>query len=170
MAEDAVEIARLVNAAYRPRPGTEGWTHESSLISGDRITVPQVRELLQQNVVLLGLHDGKIIACVQIQVKGREALIGMLAVEPGRQGSGVGNAMLVQAEAYAESSLGAEQFVLLVIRARTELVQYYLRRGYEDSGQRLDFPLGSGVGTPRGEALDLVMLRKHRKAPLDLIG
>lgn len=34
---DAEAITGLVNRAYRPAPGAEGWTHESALVSGSRI-------------------------------------------------------------------------------------------------------------------------------------
>lgn len=161
---DTAEIARLVNAAYRPPPGAEGWTHETNIVSGDRTSSRQVEELLHHSVVLVGLRNGKIVACVQIESKDRDAYIGMLAVEPTMQATGVGKAMLAQAEAYAASILGAEWFVLVVVATRTELIQFYLRRGYQESGQRLPYPVGSGVGTPRCEALNLAVLRKRNTA------
>jgi ribosomal protein S18 acetylase RimI-like enzyme len=159
--KDAAEIACLVNAAYRPQSGAEGWTHESSLISGDRTSPEQVADVLIDSVVLVGLHDAKIVACVQIESKGNEAFIGMLAVEPSIQAGGLGKTMLTEAERYAESSLSATQFVLVVVSARAELVQFYLRRGYEETGQRLAYPINSGVGKPRDGELDLTILHKR---------
>jgi ribosomal protein S18 acetylase RimI-like enzyme len=164
--KDAAEIACLVNAAYRPQAGEGGWTHESSLVSGDRTSPEQVADVLIDSVVLVGLHDAKLVACVQIEGKGNEAFIGMLAVEPSIQAGGLGKTMLTEAERYAESSLSATQFVLVVVSARAELVQFYLRRGYEETGQRLAYPINSGVGKPRGGELDLTILRKRSDKPV----
>ena len=158
---DAPQIARLVNAAYRPHPGAEGWTHESDIVAGERTSTQQVEEALGSSVVFVGLRGSAIVACIQVARKGIEAHIGMLAVEPSLQGAGFGDAMLAHAEAYALSSFGAEQFVLVVVSDRTELIEFYRRRGYEDSGQRLPYPIGRGVGTPRNGLLDLAVLRKR---------
>ncbi|QKT04492.1 GNAT family N-acetyltransferase [Ectothiorhodospiraceae bacterium 2226] len=166
-AADAAEIARLVNAAYRPQAGAEGWTHESRIVSGDRTSSRQVEKLLGSSVVLVGLRDDRLVACVQIDRTGADATIGMLAIEPSIQAGGLGSAMLAEAESYAASSLGAERFVLIVVGARTELIQFYIRRGYEDSGQRLPYPIDSGVGTPRNGTLDLVVLQKRANASRD---
>lgn len=167
---DAEEVAWLVNAAYRPQPGAEGWTHESKVVSGDRTSPQQVQELLRHSVVLVGLRDGKIVACVQIEGKDGDAYIGMLAVEPSVQATGVGKTMLAQAEAYAASVLSAERFVLVVVATRTELIQFYLRRGYRQSDQQLPYPVGSGVGTPRCEALNLAVLHKPSNTAIEPTG
>lgn len=158
---DAADIARIVNMAYRPEPGTEGWTHESDLVSGDRTSAAQVAQLLRHSVILLGLRGAAIVACVQIESKDMAAHIGMLAVEPAMQGAGVGKTMLAHAEAYAQCSLGAQECVLVVVAARIELIQFYRRRGYEDTGQRLPYPTEARVGTPRDVTLDLVVLCKR---------
>lgn len=158
--EDVVEIAGLVNGAYRPQPGYEGWTHESSLVSGERINANQVADLLSDSVILAGLHCSKIVACIQIMSEGNDAYIGMLAVEPDRQTFGLGTMMLMEAETYAKSSLGATEFMLVVIRARNELVEFYRRRGYQETGKRLAYPMNSGFGEPRNAELDLIVLRK----------
>jgi ribosomal protein S18 acetylase RimI-like enzyme len=164
MISDSAEIARIVNLAYRPESGAEGWTHESHLVSGERTNAEQVEELLHHSVILLGLHGSMIVACVQIESKGSEANIGMLAVEPAMQCAGIGKAMLAHAETYADVSLGAEQFVLIVVGDRHELLQFYRRRGYKETGQRLPYPVESGVGTPRRSELDLMVLRKRSNA------
>lgn len=161
---DSAEITRIVNAAYRPDAGAGGWTHESALVRGARTSAEQVEELLSDSVVLVGLRGSRLVACVQIQGKGNEAHIGMLAVEPSLQGTGAGSVMLARAEAYAAGSLGAAEFVLVVVSARIELIRFYIHRGYEQTKERMAYPLGSGVGTPRIAALDLTVLRKRSRA------
>ncbi|RFA26278.1 hypothetical protein CAI21_17535 [Alkalilimnicola ehrlichii] len=169
-AGDAAEIARLVNAAYRPGVGHGGWTHESELVEGDRISPAQVTEILRNSLILVGFQGSQLIACVQIEHNGRQAHIGMLAVLPELQAAGVGGAMLTEAEHYAAAHLGAEDLVLVVVSARSELIAYYRRRGYKETGQRLAYPLASGVGIPRSDALDLTVLSKRSNKPLQPTG
>lgn len=157
---DCSDIVRLVNRAYRPEPGCEGWTHESALVGGARITAAQVANSLRHAVILLGLQGTTIVACIQIEIEVRSAHLGMLAVDPALQRAGVGKAILAHAEAYARDVLGAEEFLLTVVTARVELIAFYGRRGYADTGQRLPYPVAAGVGTPRDGALDLTVLRK----------
>lgn len=162
--EDAERIAVVVNSAYRPRPGAEGWTHEGALISGARINKEQVIQCLQDGTVLVGLSEGSVVGCVHIREKGSEAHIGMLAVDASLQTAGLGKWLLAEAEAYAQSQLGAESFVLIVIDTRAELINFYCRRGYRETGEKLAFPVGTGVGTPIEEGVKLTLLRKPAKA------
>lgn len=164
--EDVGRIAEIVNSAYRPKPGAEGWTHEGALIIGERINQAQVMQALQDGTVLVGLSDGRAIGCVQIRREGSEAHIGMLAVDPSLQAGGMGKQLLAEAEAYAQLHLMAKSFVLIVIDTRTELIDFYRRRGYRETGKKLPFPVGTGVGAPLDKHVELTMLRKPVKTPL----
>jgi ribosomal protein S18 acetylase RimI-like enzyme len=104
------------------------------LYSQWRTNVVQVANVVETSTVLGGLYGAKIVACVQIERDGSEAYIGMLAVDPALQTAGIGKAMLRQAELYAESSLGAEQFVLVVVKERNELVQFGMQVGTRKFG------------------------------------
>ncbi len=157
---DAAEIARLVNSAYRPASGEGGWTHESNLLSGPRTSPRQVHELICTSTVIVGVIGCSIVACAHISVSNFEARIGMLAVAPSLQASGVGKKLLAFAEKHASVQLDAAEFVLVVGSARSELIEFYRRRGYERTGIQLEYPEGSGVGTPISGALSLAVLRK----------
>lgn len=161
--DEAERIARLVNAAYRPAPGEGGWTHESGLVHGSRISPRQVEALIITSRVIVGLADGTIVACVHVASDGNEAHIGMLAVEPSLQAGGIGKALLRHAEEYASTLLGAEYLVLVVVGARRELMAFYLRRGYERTGNVLEYPVEAGVGTPLSGTLELEVLRKRSR-------
>ncbi len=162
--EHAGAIAALVNSAYRPAAGNAGWTHEGSLVSGARVSAAQVANSLSGSVVLLGRREGTVLACVQLTPEGNEIHIGMLAVAPRAQGRSLGSAMLQHAEWYAQSRWDAERFVLHVLSPRWELIQYYVRRGYQATGEKLPYPRASGVGTP---LLDLyvTVLQKRLHRP-----
>jgi ribosomal protein S18 acetylase RimI-like enzyme len=159
---DATVIAQLVNKAYRPQGTATGWTHESALVSGDRTTAEQVVELLAKpySIILVGLENGEIIACIHIEKHGHSSHIGMLAVCPSLQATGVGKQILVFAEQFAKSNFTAEKFVMQVMSSRIELIDFYLRRGYHKTGVLLDYPIAAGVGVPIYPGLTLERLEK----------
>ena len=163
--DDAGAIAQLVNEAYRPKTGDGGWTHESDLVSGNRTNTEQVESLIKQenSVVLLGLHGTTVVACVHTEKDGTSANIGMLAVSPTLQGAGAGKEVLAFAEAYTAKNFGSENFAMVVVAERTELISFYLRRGYEKTGNMMEYPLGTGVGTPKFNTLKIEVL--HKKNP-----
>ena len=160
---DADSIALLVNKAYRPEPGTEGWTHESNLVSGHRINASQVAEAIARanSAVLLGLKGSDTIACVHVEKDGRGCRIGMLAVNPSLQGVGVGKQMLAYAENYGRANFGSEKFIMLVVSQRSELMSYYLRHGYQKTGAVMEFPLSAGGGIPKIDGLQIEVLEKQ---------
>lgn len=164
IADDAADITRLVNTAYRPQAGEEGWTHESALIRGARTDPAAVAALIASSgdhaVLLTGLLDDALVACVRIEADADGAHIGMLAVTPARQTGGLGRRMLQAAEDWARTRFGATVALLTVIGERTELKAFYLRRGYRDCGRRLPYPADGRSGQPLRGTLDLHLLEK----------
>lgn len=157
---DAEAITQLVNLAYRPKPDTESWTHEAALVEGDRISLESVKTAVRDSVVLVAVQESTIVGCVQIEARGPSAHIGMLAVDPAHQTAGLGKLILQRAEAFSADKLRAQEAVLVVIAARTELIEFYLRRGYRETGERLPYPIEAGVGVPTEKALSLTVLKK----------
>ncbi len=159
---DAEVIAQLVNKSYRPELGAHGWTHESDLVSGDRTNAHQVADVISKegSAILLGLRDSEVLACVHAEKDGGNCHIGMLAVRPNLQGMGIGKEMHRQAESYAIANFVAEKFIMLVVSSRSELISFYLRRGYQKTGTVMDYPLSAGAGTPKHIGLKIEVLEK----------
>lgn len=158
---DAPDIATLVNRAYRPAPHEAGWTHEASLVAGDRTTRDQVLALFDGPSTLLVLcHGSSIVACVQVQACGSSAYIGMLATDPALQAQGLGKQMLARAESYATVELGATQLRMSVLSTRSELLAFYERRGYMLTGEVEQYPLSAGVGVPLVDGMVVLSLAK----------
>ena len=159
--DDADAIADLVNRAYRPSAGTAGWTHECGLVAGDRTDAAQVRLTLAQanGRILLGLQQTRLCTCVNVVADGDGCYIGMLAVDPEIQGGGLGKRMLAHAEQFARQHFQASYCHMTVLSARPELLAYYLRRGYRQTGEYLPFPHDANAGTPLCE-LQIEVLRK----------
>lgn len=158
---DTDNVTQLVNRAYRPATGSEGWTHESAMVSGDRITPQKVAAAIQAGTVLVADTDHDLVGCVQVEVTDRIAHIGMLAVDPLLQTAGIGKKLLTRAEELARHSHNAQVGVLVVIAARKELLAFYQRRGYSITGENSTYPTDAGVGTPHKEAMVLASLRKR---------
>ena len=160
---DAEFLAELINAAYRPETSTTTWTHESALVTGARISALQLLEIIQKSdtVILIASYQQQQVACVQVEKKqGQSCYIGMLAVNPTLQMAGFGKQMLNYAEHYARTQFGAQKLVMSVLTARTELIAFYLRRGYQKTGELLEYPITAGVGTPKQSGLKIEVLEK----------
>ncbi len=165
---DAEAIAQLVNKAYRPKTGLAGWTHESDWVSGNRTSVGQVEKIMSKpdSVILVGLKNSKIVASVHVEKDGGNSHIGMLAVHPKLQEAGAGKQMLAYVEKYANENFGSEKFVMTVVSSRSELIAFYLRRGYQKTGVVQDYPLSAGVGTPKFLGLKTETLEKRFNSAL----
>lgn len=158
---DAAAIASLVNKAYRPGPDTFGWTHESELVAGDRISAAQVEQLFRQDSLVLALKcDGELTACVHVERSGRDCWIGMLATDPARQASGMGKKMLAAAEGIAIENFSPRRFMMSVLNSRPELLSFYQRRGYALTGKINEYPRDAGVGIPLSDALKVLEMQK----------
>jgi len=127
--EDAENIARLVNAAFRP---------ERFFIDADRTNPEKVRELLQKGKFLLAEEAGALAGCVYVEVRGERGYFGLLAVDPALQRSGLGSRLVVSAEEYCRAA-GCQFMDLTIVNLRTELPGFYHRLGYVESGT-LPFP------------------------------
>lgn len=160
---DAAKIARLINMAYRPGPDRGGWTHETDLIYGDRTNPDQISATLLKpdSVMLIALQNNLIVACIHIEKAGANCHIGLFAVNPIFQGVGIGKLILAQAEEYAAEHFYSDNFVMTVVSARQELISFYLRRGYQRTGQITDYPLSAGAGTPKQTDFKVEILEKQ---------
>ena len=159
---DAAELTLLVNSAYRGTSSQIGWTSEAHLLDGIRIDEPTMSEYLEaRDTTILKYTDsnGKIIACVYLQVReGQRLYLGMLTVSPTLQANGIGRQLLHQAEVWAAKN-DCETVFMTVITTRSELIDWYKRRGYIDTGKREPFHDTKKFGIPKGH-IELMVLEK----------
>ena len=139
---DVKEITALLNSAYRGESSKQGWTSEVHLIGGDRRTdEPGLQYVinLADSIVLKYLNEEqKIIGCVNLQLHGTKIYLGMFSVAPQLQGLGIGKQILNAAEEYA-NSLQCTSIYMSVIDVREELINWYKRHGYVETGVRKAF-------------------------------
>ena len=140
--EDVPVITALLNGAYRGESSKAGWTTEANLIGGAiRTDESELERLMNMNgsVLLKYTNDeNKVIGCVNLQQHDDKVYLGMLSVSPVLQGSGIGKQLLKAGEEYAVAS-GCSAVYMTVISVRTELIHWYKRHGYKDTGERKKF-------------------------------
>jgi ribosomal protein S18 acetylase RimI-like enzyme len=141
---DIPELHALVESAYRGETARAGWTHEADLLEGPRTSADALKALLSDpDELLLKVQDGTaIVGSVQLtRLTPSTAYLGMLTVAPGRQGGGLGKWIMNAAEEEARQRFGAETMELSVVSQRAELIAYYGRRGYRETGEFKPFPI-----------------------------
>ena len=162
-ADDVDAVVALVESAYRGESSRAGWTTEADLLGGQRTDQVGVSAALPH--LLLAEDDG-LVGCCVMEPREQYGYFGMFAVRPGLQGGGVGSALLEAAEQRA-AAMGLDRLEMTVLSVRTELIGYYLRRGYVDTGRTEPFPYGDErFGEPRRDDLVFSVLAKDlRTAP-----
>jgi GNAT superfamily N-acetyltransferase len=163
--DDVPALVALVQSAYRGDSSRRGWTTEADLLQGQRTDADDVRRVIgaPDSVVWVAesVGDGRLAACCHVERRGERAYFGLFAVDPTRQGGGLGRRMMERAEEFARTGWGSTHLEMTVIRQRTDLIAYYLRRGYADTEQRTPFPYGDErFGLPQRDDLEFTLLEK----------
>lgn len=143
--EDSELLTNLVNMSYSGELSNQGWTNENGLVVGSRTTVDKILNILKndQYVILIFFDpiNHHLIGCISIQHKSESnaACLSIFAVRPDQQARGYGKFILNTAESYAKDQWNVKSIELNVILQRPELMAYYKRRGYIDTGRREAF-------------------------------
>jgi GNAT superfamily N-acetyltransferase len=127
--EDAENIARLVNAAFRP---------ERFFIDADRTNPEKVRALMQKGKFLLTEEAAVLTGCVYVELRDERGYFGLLAVDPESQRSGLGSRLVAAAEEYCRAA-GCGIMDLTIVNLRIDSPPFYRRLGYVES-ETLPFP------------------------------
>ena len=161
---DVAAIVMLVESAYRGEASRAGWTTEADFLDGQRTDAAEVAGLLalRDSCIVLAESDAGLLASVHLQQQDSSCLLGMFAVRPVLQGRGIGREMLREAERIAHDEWGCNEMSMCVLDLRTDLIAWYLRRGYHRSGAFRPFPYGDArYGLPRRDDLQFEILLKQ---------
>jgi len=163
-ATDIKQLNTLINSAYRGESSKKGWTTEANLLEGLRTTEQELEEILTnpKNTILKFAENKVIIGCVLLIEKEDQLYLGMLTVSPELQNSGIGKQLLSHAETLALAK-GLSKIVMTVISVRDELILWYNRIGYEDTGKREPFPEGDVHISISTLPLEFIVLEKVLK-------
>ena len=123
-ADDVNALAVLVNAAFRV---------EQPFIEGDRIDPEGVRAYMEKGKFLLAEHAEGLTGCVYVELRGDRGYLGLLGVEPRRQGTGLGRKLMDAAEKFFLEA-GCVAVDLRIVSGRTPLPAFYRHLGYFETG------------------------------------
>lgn len=180
---DLDTLLALVQSAYRGESSRAGWTTEADLLDGQRTDLADLRACLTRERSRLLVAEQAdaitpaattIMACAHIAIDADEdggdaGHFGMFAVRPQAQGSGVGKALLAEAERIVGADWQLPAMRMSVIDVRTELIAFYERRGYHRTGIYRPFPYGDErFGIPRRDDLRFEILEKPLGAAPDV--
>jgi N-acetylglutamate synthase-like GNAT family acetyltransferase len=135
MSEEVEAIRDVINAAFRKA--------ESFFVLRDRIDLETVQSLLSKGEFLICEENGTITACVYLEMRGERSYLGLLAVDPSVQKSGLGSKLMHAAEEHCRKK-GSKFMDIQIVNLRKELPEFYHRRGYVETGTA---PFPEGIET-----------------------
>lgn len=121
---DVPGLVRLINAAF---------VVEQIAFDGDRINTEETHAFLDTGQFLVAEDSSGFAGCVYVEVREDRGYLGLLAVDPPRQGTGLGRKLVAAAEDYFRAA-GCRVVDLRIISPRTPLPAFYRRLGYVESG------------------------------------
>ncbi|OMQ13401.1 GNAT family N-acetyltransferase [[Flexibacter] sp. ATCC 35103] len=159
--QDIPSLTTLINSAYRGETSKKGWTTEAHLLEGKRTTEDELKEIIldSKNTFLKFTDDDKIIGSVLLVEKEHQLYVGMLTVSPELQNAGIGKKMLAEAETHAKT-LGLFTLSMTVVSVRSELIAWYKRHGYVETGEREPFPSSDIHINISDKPLEFIFLEK----------
>lgn len=161
--EDDVEaLVALVNSVYRGEHSKQGWTTEANILEGKRVDTAWVRDVIESShsTLIVARRHGAVIGCLQIDIEAPVAHLGLFAVDVVSQTLGIGKRLLQEAEVYAKSN-NISTLQLEIIDKRADIILYYERRGFQATGESLDFPVRDDLWRSKVGPLQLLVYRKQ---------
>ena len=166
---DVLQLVQLVNSAYRGESSRRGWTTEADLLDGTRITEKAMQSTIcDENTTILKLlsNNNELLGCVLLIKNAEIMYLGMLTVQPTLQNAGLGKILMTDAEHFAKQR-GCIKMEMTVISDRTELIEWYQRRGYRLTGEQRPFPMNDpNFGIPKKNLHFEVMEKDISNDPL----
>jgi N-acetylglutamate synthase-like GNAT family acetyltransferase len=122
--DDIPTVVRLINAAFAV---------ERFFVDHDRIDTAEVARLFRVGRFLILEQAGAPLGCVYVELRGQRGYFGLLSVEPGRQGAGIGRRLVAAVEAECRAA-GCTALDIQVVNLRTELPPIYRKLGFTEAG------------------------------------
>ncbi len=121
---DVPALVRLINLAF---------VVEKFVFDGDRIGAEETQKFMHRGKFLMAHDAAGFGGCVYVELREDRGYLGLLAVDPSRQGQGLGPDLVFAAEEYFRTA-GCRAVDLRIISPRTLLPAFYARLGYIETG------------------------------------
>ncbi|KAJ5802298.1 uncharacterized protein N7503_004748 [Penicillium pulvis] len=165
---DAPSIQQLVQSAFRAEDSRKDWTADMALGRSFTISVEDVKTTISKPecAILLAFtkdHDlDVLVASIDMTKRANDhARLSMVAVHQDYQQAGIGRRVLAYAEEYSQQEWGATTSELNALSTRQELIAWYLRRGYQKTGEESPFPTEKFPQLALPEDMCFVEMTKH---------
>jgi len=134
---DVPDLVRVVNEAF---------VVEAFFKIGNRTSADEIMELMNAGSEFLVADIDGMVGCVCLEYHGNRGYLGMLSIDPARQGQGLGRALIEAVESRARER-GCRFMDIHIVNLREELPPYYRRYGYQECGT-LPFPSPERASRP----------------------
>jgi GNAT superfamily N-acetyltransferase len=142
---DRDRIIAIVNAAFSVE----------DFLEVPRTDETEITQLMQKGTFLIAEDAARrLSASIYCELRGDRGYFGMLAVDPGQQGLGLGRVLVEAAESHCRER-GCGHMDIAVLSPRPELVPFYNKLGYLETG-REPFPWAH-LAKPGVECHSIVM-------------
>ncbi len=138
----------MINAAFAIEEFLEGTRTDEVRLAG----------MMAKGSILMAEDEaGILLGSVYFELRGLRGYLGMLAVDPARQGQGIARRLMEKAEDHLREA-GCNEVEIIVLNMRRELLPIYRRMGFAEQGP-IEFkpsrPLKPGV-----EVHGIIMIKK----------
>jgi predicted N-acetyltransferase YhbS len=121
---DRAQMISLINSAFSIE----------TFLEGTRTDEARMAAMVEKGNLLVAENgSGQLVASVYTEVRGARGYLGMLAVDPAFQGTGLGRRIVEAAEDHLRRQ-GCEAVDITVLSLRPELPPIYRRFGYVETG------------------------------------
>jgi GNAT superfamily N-acetyltransferase len=121
---EAEAIVPLINLAFEV---------EAPFFTSKRIDLAETLEHFKKGVFILAENAGTLAGCNYVEVRDDSGYFGLLSIDPGYQGRGLGRKLVEQAEEFCRRE-GRPLMRIRVLNHRTELPPFYEKLGYHVAG------------------------------------
>jgi len=122
--DDIPALVRLISAAFAV---------EQFVFEGNRVNAQETQSFMATGRFLIAEDASGFAGCIYLEIRKDRGYLGLLAVDPPRQGTGLGRKLVVAAEDYFRAA-GCCAIDLRVISQRKPLPPFYRRLGYAETG------------------------------------
>ena len=166
--DDIPALVSLLNSTFRGDASKKGWTTEADLLKGDLRTDEVTLAKLMQTPGAVFLkyvnEDNNIDGCIFLEKKDSRLYLGMLSVSAMIQAKGIGKQLMAAATEHAVRHQCSSIF-MRVISVRRELIAWYERQGYINTGKTEPFPTDQRFGIPTQPLEFIIMEKEIQGAP-----
>jgi ribosomal protein S18 acetylase RimI-like enzyme len=121
---DRTRLIPLINSAFSVE----------TFLQGPRTDEERLAAAMAKGSILVAEDtDGRLLASVYTELRGKHGYTGMLAVDPSHQGGGLGRRMMKAAEEHFRAH-GCDAIEITVLSLRPELLPIYRRFGFIETG------------------------------------